>query len=164
MKFFQLLFALAFPFFLTAQTPTAELPSYEPLTATEKASPFKKNVTIPAGTEIMFKTQNQIDGTRTQPGQLIALTVAQDVVINGKVVVTTNTNAVGKVTAVSKPTGGSPQRLTVVVESVRDVQGQTLLLNGAEQFFVGSRPARYETVSAGQLLRGFALNAHLVKF
>ena len=164
MKFFQLLFALAFPLFLTAQTPTAELPTYEPTNAAEKGSIFKKNVTIPAGTEIFFQTQNQMDVARTQVGQLISLTVAQDVVIDGKVVVATNTNAVGKVTAVSKPTGGSPQRLTVVVESVRDVLGQTLVLNGAGQDFVGSRPGRYETLPNGQLLRGFALNAHRLKF
>ena len=178
MKFFQILFALALPLFLSAQSLESQYPVFEPIgpvaaapadaptapAGDAKASIFKKNVTIPAGTEIFFKTQNAIDFAQTSEGQLLYLTVAQDVVVNGKVVVATNARAVGKITYRAKPTSSSPQRLEIVVESVRDVNGQTLLLNGTASTLTGSRRGMYETVPSGQMIRGFALNAHPVKF
>lgn len=185
---FSLLFALlALPFLMTAQsgdfdpnypifqpvntnadsTPVAAAtpaPQPTPAPATRETASAERNifgnkkVTIPAGTELLFQTAERLDPARLNEGQQIFVLVAQDVVIDQKVIFSTNTRAVATITHIQTPTSTSPQEIELRVERVRDTAGNTVSLHGPATLIRGAMPGMSETVAPGRTVRAFVLN------
>ena len=89
---------------------------------------------IPSGTPVIIKLDQEVNSKTTTPGMVIKASVANDVIINGKVVI--KAGAQCDVTVVnSRKAGivGSPGSVTISVNSVKAIDGANIPLINASK-------------------------------
>ncbi len=104
------------------------------ITAAAEPSP-----TVPAGTRVQVKLLKMISSQSSHLGETVQFEVAHDVVMEGLVVISRGTPAVGSVTNVKAYPGHqpwwsnrqvSPGRLGFTISATRDVDGNIIRLSG----------------------------------
>lgn len=105
----------------------------KPASATNNLPQNATEGIVPDGTEVKVTVTEQISGKTAAEGDPLSLKVAEDVLINGKVVIAKDTIAKGIVTEAKKSgrmgKGGS---LSIRVESTQLVDGQKVKLRAAK--------------------------------
>ena len=84
-------------------------------------------------------------------------------IVDGKVVISTNTPAMGIVTYVQQPTSTSPAAIGFKVQTVRAVNGETIILSGTEQIIKAPHVGMSHEVSPGTLVRAVVRNNQELK-
>ncbi|MBC8278617.1 MAG: hypothetical protein H8E46_10330 [FCB group bacterium] len=91
-------------------------------------------LTIPSGTPVIIKLDQEVNSKTVTPGSVIKASVANDVKVNGKVVI--KAGAVCDVSVLnSRKAGivGSPGSVTISVNSVKSVDGTNIPLMNASK-------------------------------
>lgn len=90
-------------------------------------------VKIPAGTSVLLKTNTILTPSQFNPGDTVALSVVNDVVVDGKVVISAGASAKGEITS-SKDRNyiGIAGEMGFSIRSVQAVDGSTVMLSGAK--------------------------------
>jgi hypothetical protein len=92
-----------------------------------------ENVTVPAQTSVELTTTAAIDPVMVNIGDQITLQAANDVVVNGKVVIQAGAPATARVTQAKKNNYiGIPASIGIVVEHVQAVDGNMIAISGAQ--------------------------------
>ncbi len=103
------------------------------------AAPAQNSAKIPvilrAGTSVFFELTDEFDASEVSVGNAINFTVRRDVTVNGKVLIAAGAPATGMIKKVKKSCGGNCSEITVVVETVQAVDGQTVFLNSIPHKF-----------------------------
>lgn len=92
-------------------------------------------VILPAGTSVSLELNQEVSSEEVEVGHSLEFTVRNDVRVNGKVLIRAGSVAEGRVTKVDKfldacsACDDSCSKVTVTVESVMTVDGQSALLN-----------------------------------
>lgn len=107
------------------------------------AATAQQQGSAPAGTEVRLILMDELNSGGSVLGQEVPFLVAEDVVVNGKLVIREGTVAVGRVRqvrregALSAPLFDKPARLAVELEETWDVDGRPVFLqarmNGKER-------------------------------
>ena len=121
---FALLFLVALGFAPAANAATdATVPS---------AAPADFNIVIlPGSTTVSLELNQHVSSYELETGHMLDFTVAQDVMVNGEVVIRTGAMAEGRVRSVKHPTQQSPfAEITIEVKSVTAVDGSRVNLAG----------------------------------
>lgn len=148
----------------TAQTVTAAEPAPRYQLPLPNDNPdaehlmFQKYVKVPAGTQVMFKTNEKIPAARLVDGQMIRLKVVSDVVVDGKVIIRTNTQAVGIARIESPMSAQSVGQVIIEVMNVADVQGKTITLNSDPNYINGTYPGMGADVPLGRVVTASVQN------
>lgn len=91
------------------------------------------DVKVPAGTPVMLRTAQAISPQNVKAGDPVSFTVADDVVVDGKVVIKAGSQAKGEVVKAEKRgILGKPDRVSVQITSVTAVDGKTLPVSAAK--------------------------------
>ena len=107
------------------------------LVATGSQSPSLQNneneqVVLPMGTALTITIKEEISSKVFFPGDAVAMEVDEDVLVNGRVVITKGTPVKGGVSFVRQGAEyGKPGELILEAESVTAVDGQEIKLRGA---------------------------------
>lgn len=93
---------------------------------------FAEVVKVPAGTSIMLRTTSDVT-TASAVGDVVALTVVQDVTVDGKVVVKAGAVAMGEVSAlVKRKFFGIPAKISVTVRRVTMVDSNMVAVSNTK--------------------------------
>ena len=85
-------------------------------------------ITLRAGTIVSLQSNEEISSDEVYVGNAIDFFVRSNVVVNGKVVITSGSIAEGQVKKVKSSCGGNCAEITITVESVQTVDGQRIYL------------------------------------
>lgn len=89
-------------------------------------------VKVPAGTSIMLRTSSDVTSS-SSVGDVIALTVVQDVVVNGKVIAKAGAVAMGEVSAlVKRKFFGIPAKISVTVRRVTMIDSNMIAVSNTK--------------------------------
>jgi hypothetical protein len=101
--------------------------------------PDSSGVLLPHSTLIPLKLSNSLQSENLQEGDIINLLVVHDVVVGeGKVVISANAKATGKVTRLRKRgVYGRPALIEIEPASVRTVDGKIIEISGEKRVFKG---------------------------
>lgn len=95
-------------------------------------------ITLPAGTKMYFNTTQTLSSNQCISGQLVNIELRNDVIIDGKVIAASGTNAVGEVLECKKAKGkGTPGKIALRAKSITLRDGTEVMLNGQILEFVG---------------------------
>ena len=95
------------------------------------ASPIE--VKIPAGTTVILKTNTTLIPNSLNPGDTISLSVVNDVIVDGSVVIAAGAAAKGEITnAKDRGMIGIAAEIGFTIRSVQAVDGSTVMLSGAK--------------------------------
>jgi len=98
----------------------------------ESGKLYAASAVIPTGTSVVLEVTALVNSEAVNPGDSVQVKVAQDVEVNGKVVIKGGTAAVAKVASVEKKGMlGAPGKITVEVVSTTDVDGKKVGLSGS---------------------------------
>ena len=114
---------------------------------------------LPAGTLILMETTEKNHSRALTEGQVLHFKVKANVVVNGKVVITTGALALGKVKTIQKATFNNPEEVTIEVDYVQTVDGQMIGLTGNEQTFKGKYPNQGMSLKPGQAITARITNS-----
>jgi hypothetical protein len=97
-----------------------------------KPAPQAENVLVPAGAEVIILTKTAISSNIVFTGDRLTFEVAQDVIVNGRVVIAKGALAEAVVTLAARPRGfGRSGKLSIRVETLTAVDGQKIKLRAA---------------------------------
>lgn len=99
------------------------------------AAAYAVDVTIPVGTKVQLSFDQPLSPETTSVGQSVNLSVDEDVVIDGTVVIEAGAPATGEVTESEEPGAiGKPAKILVQAGSVEAIDGTTVPLSGRRLF------------------------------
>lgn len=124
---------------------------------------FLKNVTLKAGTPVVFETAEQFASGTMTVGQNVKFTVKMNVIAEGKVAINTGSIAIGRVKDISSTSFNNPETITIELTSVQAVDGSQIILNGTEQTFKGTFPGEDASVNGGKTIIATVLNDVTIK-
>ena len=91
------------------------------------------DVKVPAGTVVMLRTNQPISPRTVRPGDRVSFSVADNVIVDGKVVIKAGSEAAGEVIQAEKRgVLGKPDRIAVQLTSVAAVDGRTIPLSASK--------------------------------
>lgn len=114
--------------------------------------------TLPSGTLVMLENTEKISSDAVTVGKILTFRVRANVVVDGKVVITTGAIAIGRVKSILPTTFNNPEEITLEVMYVQAVDGQQIALNGAEQTYKGRFSRESSIVEPGQAIMGTVMN------
>lgn len=114
--------------------------------------------TLPAGTLVMLETAEKISSDAVTVGKPLVFRVRTNVVVEGKVVITTGAIAIGRIKSITPTTYNNPEEIALEVTYVQAVDGSQVPLNGAEQTFKGRFSRESAVVEPGQMIIGTVMN------
>lgn len=117
-----------------------------------------KNITLKAGTPIIFETAETFQSGTMTVGQNIKFSVKMNVVVDGHVAINTGSIAIGRVKNINRTSYNNPETITIELTSVQAVDGSQIFLNGAEQTFQGTFSNEDTTVNNGKTITASVLN------
>ncbi len=93
----------------------------------------EKKVTVVSGTAVVLETVKDITTKDVKVGDKVTLSVSNDVIVEGEVVIKKGTIALGEV-VVSQKNGavGAPGKLGISIRSVPAVDGTNIVLSGSK--------------------------------
>jgi hypothetical protein len=141
---FRLLLPCAFACFSTA---AFALPAAAPQTS---ASVYQM-VILSAGTNVSLALNESFDADDVATGNAIDFQVRSNVTVNGKVVIAAGATATGWVKKIKKDKDGKCAEITITVESVMAVDGQSINLRSIPH-----------TIQANKAELGANLTAHIL--
>lgn len=114
---------------LTAIPMTFAADLAQPMVNDNLETAFFGRVTLPAGTLVFLETTQRIDSRSVTIGNIVRFRVMTDVIVEGKTVVKSGTQALGRVTSIEPGTYNEPEILQVEVKYVQAVDGQQVNLS-----------------------------------
>lgn len=114
--------------------------------------------TLPSGTVVMLETTEKINSDDVTVGKILMFRVRTNVVVDGKVVITTGAIAIGRVKSITTTTYNNPEEITLEVTYAQAVDGTQVALNGAEQTYKGRFSKESVVVEPGQMIIGTVMN------
>ncbi len=127
-------------------------------TAAQATPPGNPCKTLPAGTLVMLETTEKISSDAATVGKTLVFRVRTNVVVDGKVVISTGAIAIGRVKNITPATFNLPEEITFEVTYAQAVDGQQIALNGAEQNYKGRFSRESVVVEPGQMITGTVMN------
>ena len=127
-------------------------------TAAQATPPGNPCKTLPAGTLVMLETTEKISSDAVTVGKTLVFRVRTNVVVDGKVVISTGAIAIGRVKNITPATFNLPEEITFEVTYAQAVDGQQIALNGAEQTYKGRFSRESVVVEPGQMITGTVMN------
>lgn len=127
-------------------------------TAAQATPPGNPCKTLPAGTLVMLETTEKISSDAATVGKTLVFRVRTNVVVDGKVVISTGAIAIGRVKNITPATFNLPEEITFEVTYAQAVDGQQIALNGAEQTYKGRFSRESVVVEPGQMITGTVMN------
>ena len=89
----------------------------------------ESTVILPAGTEVRLEMRGQLSSAQARENQRVFLDVVEDVVLDGRVVITRGSTASGTVTRAQRRRGfGRNGRLDFTIDAVKAVDGRNIRL------------------------------------
>lgn len=110
----------------------------------------KDAIEIPLGTPVYLESKNFISSDNTSEGDLAEFKVKADVIVGGRVVISTGATAQGIVRHVTPSNINEPGLLTIVVDQVQAIDGQWVKLSGNEQRLQGRNRAEAAELKPGR--------------
>lgn len=120
--------------------------------------------TLPSGTLVMLETTEKISSDAVTVGKILLFRVRTNVVVDGKVVITTGAIAMGRVKSITPTTYNNPEEIAFEVTYAQAVDGQQVALNGAEQTYKGRFSRESVVVEPGQMIVGTVMNNINISF
>jgi hypothetical protein len=106
----------------------------DPASATATLAARSGNFTLPAGSGVLVKIEEKITSKKAEKDQKIKASVAQDVVLDGAVLIRKGTPVVARVGDVdSASLGGSGGSIKIEIDSTTAVDGQSVPLHYESQ-------------------------------
>lgn len=145
-------------FILTAAS-SAQAIHIQPLPmGAPKNCPAGLKVDIPAGTLVILETNEKLYSHAVTVGKYVQMRVRTNVVVNGKTVIRTGCQAVGRVKSIEKSTFNSPEMITLELFYVQAVDGQQISLHGNEQTIPALMPNEPATAPVNILMTAQLMN------
>lgn len=119
---------------------------------------------LPAGTLVLLETTEKVASDQVTVGKTLLFRVRMNVVVDGKVVISSGALAVGRVKSISRATFNHPEEITLEVQYAQAVDGQQIALNGAEQTYRGTFPNESTFVEPAQTITGTVMNNTCINF
>jgi hypothetical protein len=95
-----------------------------------------KTVTLNAGTMIYLELAEQVPTQKMTVGRIVKFSVKMNVKAEGKVVVRTGTNAIGRIKSVEQGSYNNPTEINIEITNVQAVDGTMIEVNGTEAIFI----------------------------
>jgi hypothetical protein len=89
-------------------------------------------VSVPTQTTVTVRLVNEISSARAQSGDPVALTVADNVIVGGYVVIAKGAEALGMFDTVSPAGDGTPGSIVLTIKWVRAVDGSKIGVTGQQ--------------------------------
>lgn len=153
-KFAFLLFFACFQ--LTAFAHSSPGPNFEIM-------PLPKKVTLPAGTLVLLETTSNLKTDQATVGMIIPFRVTTNVIIDGEVVITSGTAAVGRVKHITPSTYNDPAVIGVEVKHVQSVDGQQVILSTNPIDIQGQFPSQGGTIQVGTVVTSNVMNDTVIE-
>jgi len=121
-------------------------------------------ISLTAGTQVSLSLNEAVDAESVAVGNSLDFTVRSNVTVNGKVVIAAGTIATGWVKNVKKACNGKCAEITITVESVQAVDGQTVNLRSIPHIVKapcceGTTTANIGTNLTARVLNDIKINA-----
>lgn len=126
--------------------------------------PFKKRVTLEAGTLVMLETSEKLDSRQITIGQLVQFKVKTNVYAEGRLVIRTGSLALGRIKTIQKASYNHPESITIEITSVQAIDGQSVALNPTEQTIKGTYTGQGFTMNKGKMVTANVMNDYRIKF
>ncbi|MCB0639418.1 MAG: hypothetical protein KDC54_22485 [Lewinella sp.] len=88
-----------------------------------------RRVTLRAGTLILLESTQRIDSRSATIGTIVRFRVMTDVIVDGRTVIASGTQALGRITSIEPGTYNAPEVIQVEVKYVQSVDGQQVNLS-----------------------------------
>ena len=115
-------------------------------------------ISLTAGTQVSLSLNEAVDAESVAVGNALDFTVRSNVTVNGKVVIAAGTIATGWVKNVKKSCNGKCAEITITVESVQAVDGQTVNLRSIPHIVKAPCCEGTTTANIGTNLTAHVLN------
>lgn len=122
-----------------------------------------QNVLVRAGTLVTLETAEKIYSDQATIGQIIKFSVLMNVVVDGRVVISSGALAIGRVKSLKKTTYNLPEEITIELTSVQAVDGQQIVLNGDEQTYKGKFTGEGTYIMPGRTITAKIMNNYTIK-
>lgn len=149
-NFFRLTFFAAF---LSATTSAVAAPHFNTLFVAPQ-----QIISLTAGTQVSLTLNEAVDAESVAVGNALDFTVRSNVTVNGKVVIAAGSIATGWVKNVKKACNGKCAEITITVESVQAVDGQTVNLRSVPHIVKAPCCEGTTTANIGTNLTSHVLN------
>lgn len=88
-----------------------------------------RRVNLPAGTLIILESTQRVDSRNVAIGTVVRFRVMTNVIVDGKTVIASGTQAIGRITRIEPSTYNFPETIQVEVKFVQSVDGQQVNLS-----------------------------------
>lgn len=120
-------------------------------------SPFSK-VTLPAGTLVILETTSNLRTDQATVGTIIPFRVMTNVTVDGKVVITSGTQAIGRIKHIAPATYNDPAVVRIEVKYVQSVDGQQVMLSTNPIDIQGQFPNQGVSIQVGTVATSNVMN------
>jgi hypothetical protein len=128
------------------------------LTIISSLNLFAQKVKLQEETPLKVKISKELSSDKAQVGDVITFTVVENLKVDGKIVIESNTEVVGEVIEAEKARSlGRPGKLDFTINSIKSVDGQIIKLRSTAKKIVGKN-------KTGGVIAGAVIIAPLALF
>lgn len=151
-RFFSILLLAALSLSLSANGDAHQMTTGAIPAKISQANPFsifiKRKATLSAGTIVYFETTSSLNSREVSVGALVPFRVTTNVMAEKQAVITTGTQAMGRVKKITKATFNSPEVIEIEVKYVQAIDGSQIPLSTNPIRIKGTYPGQGLEVEA----------------